>query len=750
MILRKKILFLAAFLVFAGLATFFLALINQPYYNSGIQVNLKEDGFHITKVASDSSAEIAGLTVGMVLEELNGTDAIKLSEISNNNLPAFLKIATRIFQSNNIIRARSNDGRIFSFESVNISWLQQLSLLNAEIISNIIIGILFIAAGVWLLAIGKENKSVRWFAAFCIGMGPTIGLSFFISYWSPTILALRFIGLDLFGITSLVCLVSFVHHFPEYRPFKVRWVVFLTPLLPILKYVSIGLGLIEAYGPAMFLIHIAVALALPYTIVLLILQYKNTSTGGKRRIRWILTGLALSLVPYVLYMLSLIFRANFLTTGTDILNFIASYAILLFPITVGIGVVKYRFFDIDEFLNRFTALAFLTFCFTITYTFIFIVLLEKTLSLEIYILLLLTALVSPWAYKRIEKLVDQIFWKGRKDKRQILTEMEQELVGVTKKEEAFPVVSAALLSAFYPVSIEFIKVSPEGQICEFEYPKNRQKNLTEDERSVTLSLGKQDLQTCILKIGRKRDDDIYTKDDLMLLDSLAAQLSKVFDNCELYQKLQESLLNESRAQRTAILSLAKLTEYRDNETGMHLERIQEYSRLLALQLQTDMLEVDYLTDAYIDDLCLSSILHDIGKVGIPDHILLKPGKLEPDEFEIIKHHPLIGGKVLEDAETHNPDRSFLAIGKMVAYYHHEKWDGSGYPFGLKGDAIPLSARIVAVADVYDALRSDRPYKKAFTHEKAIEIIIADSGTHFDPILTDALIAIENKFASINR
>ncbi len=161
-------------------------------------------------------------------------------------------------------------------------------------------------------------------------------------------------------------------------------------------------------------------------------------------------------------------------------------------------------------------------------------------------------------------------------------------------------------------------------------------------------------------------------------------------------------------------------------------------------------EADYLTDAYIDDLCLSSILHDIGKVGIPDHILLKPDKLSPEEFTIIKTHPLIGGKVLEESEALNPDRSFLAIGKLVAYHHHEKWDGSGYPYGLKGTEIPLSARIVAVADVYDALRSDRPYKKAFSHEKAMEIILADSGTHFDPTLTEALCAIEALFRDVKR
>lgn len=222
------------------------------------------------------------------------------------------------------------------------------------------------------------------------------------------------------------------------------------------------------------------------------------------------------------------------------------------------------------------------------------------------------------------------------------------------------------------------------------------------------------------------------------------------NEAELESRLQQALLNETSAQRVAILALAKLTEYRDNETGRHLERINQYCRILGEALSRQEKSTHYLTGEYINDLCLSSILHDIGKVGIPDHVLLKPGKLSDEEFELIKHHTLIGGDVLSETEKLNDGRTFLTIGKMVAYHHHEKWDGSGYPHGLRGDDIPLSARIVAVADVYDALMSDRPYKKAFTHEKAVEIIVEGRGRHFDPVLVDAFLSAENEFRAVNR
>ncbi|MCG8618642.1 MAG: HD-GYP domain-containing protein, partial [Desulfobacterales bacterium] len=169
---------------------------------------------------------------------------------------------------------------------------------------------------------------------------------------------------------------------------------------------------------------------------------------------------------------------------------------------------------------------------------------------------------------------------------------------------------------------------------------------------------------------------------------------------------------------------------------------------LARELSKTERYEDYITDNYIRDLYQSSILHDIGKVGIPDAILLKPGKLTDEEYEVIKSHPVIGGDAISAIESESRVRSFLALSRDIAYYHHEKWDGSGYPKGLRGEALPLSARIVAVADVYDALTSERPYKKAFSHETAMEIILRDSGTHFDPYIIEALKRVAEDFRKI--
>lgn len=214
-------------------------------------------------------------------------------------------------------------------------------------------------------------------------------------------------------------------------------------------------------------------------------------------------------------------------------------------------------------------------------------------------------------------------------------------------------------------------------------------------------------------------------------------------------ELKESDRKLKVVRYATIFGLAKLAENRDNCTGQHLERIREYSVIIARNLSNNPVFKKYITNYYIHDISESSILHDIGKVGVPDSILLKPGKLNHSEFEIVKTHTIIGGDALKSIETEIDFRSFLTLAIQIAYFHHEKWNGEGYPKGLKGEHIPLSARIVAIADIYDALTSERPYKKAWTHNEAKDYILNNSGILFDPQIINAFKDTEKEFRKVN-
>jgi putative two-component system response regulator len=220
-----------------------------------------------------------------------------------------------------------------------------------------------------------------------------------------------------------------------------------------------------------------------------------------------------------------------------------------------------------------------------------------------------------------------------------------------------------------------------------------------------------------------------------------------------YEQKLEALVEERTAelaltQQITIEALASLAEYRDSETGSHIKRTQHYMLVLATQLSRHAPYRDSLDAKTIDLLFRCAPLHDIGKVAVRDSILLKPGKLSPEEFEEMKLHVEYGANALDVAKGQHGASNFLTLARELILGHHERWDGKGYPYHLAGEAIPLAGRLMAVADVYDALISQRVYKPAFSHAEAVNIIRKDRGTHFDPAIVDAFIEIADEFQHI--
>jgi len=240
--------------------------------------------------------------------------------------------------------------------------------------------------------------------------------------------------------------------------------------------------------------------------------------------------------------------------------------------------------------------------------------------------------------------------------------------------------------------------------------------------------------------GKRLQDDLVVK---------TKQLEEMNDRLELMA--EERAIEIMMTRDAAIFGMAKLAESRDPETGAHLERIRNYTRTLAAELGNNPKYADVIDDEYVLMIYQSSPLHDIGKVGVEDNVLLKPGKLTPEEFDVMKRHAQIGGDALAATQRWDKtEHNFLSMGREIAYYHHERWDGKGYPKGLKGEEIPLAARIMALADVYDALASKRVYKEPMSHEDACRIILAEAGKQFDPDVVAAFARVEQKFRDIHQ
>lgn len=221
-------------------------------------------------------------------------------------------------------------------------------------------------------------------------------------------------------------------------------------------------------------------------------------------------------------------------------------------------------------------------------------------------------------------------------------------------------------------------------------------------------------------------------------------------NDELEERVHRQVREISESQLATIFAMSKLAESRDPETGKHLERMREYCRLLSRQLGRTAAYYAEINEAFVENIYAASPLHDIGKVGVDDAVLLKPGKLTEEEWVLMRRHPILGADTLREVDRQHPGNSFIRIGIDIAESHHEKWDGSGYPYGKRKKEIPLVGRILALGDVYDALTSQRCYKKAFSHEKSRSIIGEGEGRHFDPDVVQAFREVETEFLRVRQ
>lgn len=242
-------------------------------------------------------------------------------------------------------------------------------------------------------------------------------------------------------------------------------------------------------------------------------------------------------------------------------------------------------------------------------------------------------------------------------------------------------------------------------------------------------------------IERIHELNIHTGDEV---ENLYHAITKTSDDSMRYvADVQRKTDELAQMQNALIMVLADIVESRDKNTGAHVRKTAAYTRIILNEMKKKGYYADHLTDEYISDVVSSAPLHDVGKIQVPDAILNKPGRLNDEEFSVMKGHALAGRDIINQAIALVPNSGYLSEARNLAAYHHEKWDGSGYPHGISGEDIPLSARVMAVADVFDALVSKRSYKNAFSYEEAMKIIIEGSGKHFDPLIVDAFVSAED-------
>jgi len=331
-------------------------------------------------------------------------------------------------------------------------------------------------------------------------------------------------------------------------------------------------------------------------------------------------------------------------------------------------------------------------------------------------------------------------WDADRDSGKVV--WSQSLYHILEKDASLPASIELFISSVHPDDVSMVVQLIEHIFEKSEPWTTRYRLLMHDGRMKWVHL------RCNPVIDRSgRITQCYgTIQDITEMKQAEEELEEYSRHLEI--KVEEKVKEISASQMATIYALVKLSESRDDDTGVHIERTAGFCRLLAEQARSIPRYAALMDDTFIAPIFKASPLHDIGKVGIPDRILLKPGKLTGEEFEIMKTHVRIGYETLAKVGAQYQQNTFIKMGLDIVLYHHEKWNGSGYQAGLSGEQIPLSARIMAVADVYDALRSKRVYKEAFSHEKSVEIIAKGRGSHFDPLLIDLFLEHHEAFQSL--
>lgn len=318
------------------------------------------------------------------------------------------------------------------------------------------------------------------------------------------------------------------------------------------------------------------------------------------------------------------------------------------------------------------------------------------------------------------------------------------------KYRIFDLLTLAKEKSFHDSSTGLIVLSPRGVT---EYSNNMMNSLLKNQFALS------ELRGCPLGITViQKDGPVYEvkRTEIIENDVVLGEFIEVIDITDKFNyssSLEKEVRNRTREiihlQRTVLSSFADVVEARDSSTGVHIKRMSKYVEMIARKLQEDSPYSSLITDEYITALVDVAPLHDIGKIVIPDSILLKPGKLSEEEFNLMKTHTRQGAKVIDECLSGVENERYIALAMDVALYHHEKWDGTGYPEGLKGDSIPLCARIVALSDVFDAISTQRCYKPAFPIDKCLDIVRSESGHHFDPVIVDAFLSMEDEIRQMH-
>lgn len=759
-----------------GILTLLLALIQlylcayQPVTMKGFVWHGTADGYEITDVAPDGPGDIAGFHEGDIIVAFNSTDMISFwrEHINNKSFEESCKYTPFFYTRGETYTCTLADGSVKSFTiPEKVMFFQELKLLSRDSIINYITGILFIILGIAIAILSTGAKGISDFVWFLYATGICIINSYVGMYNSEGFSKLTVVlyNLSCAGIAfSLLRIIGYFYSIlgkdkavERIRKISIIPYIIICPELVLMLsgvtsfWGPFGLGTPNLFG------SIALVVALLYSFFMFCRLLMHIPRQSSLSLRFFLMGICFGAFPALGVVLLRTLTASYLAQVNETL--VTILPLLSIPIAVFCSVFQALKPEYDQTAARIMSGV----C-----TVIILVLVSLLLPTS-YVMVFVLLCASPFIFLIVENPITAFLYPKLTYVQGDLDSLEKQVFTCKTEDAVYDVVCQWLfinLNAKYVVfsrlvgsdentEVETVFEKSSDGSCDTRSlgsmiqdrirDKNHRSGLTTHlGRGCSCPLYQSHEITGFIFVGARSQNDMFSGMEMRLLPPVARILMESL----IMLRLKKQGQHLSEMQNQIVFSFADMIESRDGSTGLHVKRTSQIVELLSKRLKAEGIYADRLDPLDYDIVPLAAPLHDIGKIQIPDAILSKPGKLTDEEFETIKTHSVEGEKIIRKTMSKIEDEKYLEIARNMALYHHEKWNGTGYPEGLKGDEIPVCARIMAVADVFDALCSARCYKKAFTIDEAFDIFDESRGTHFEPVLVDIMKELRPKLEQV--
>lgn len=742
----------------------FFSSLNQPLHNLGLCIDFYDDYFVVTKVVDSTPAQAAGITKNSIYNSINGVKVSNLIDYRQSvSEETYRNTFSTFFYFDQEINLENFDGSYQSFTLEKLPLLQSFKTTTFFFKMKFCISLVMIFSALVISLFLENDKKIYPFVYSIFFIGLATANMFDSEFSSSFYENLTAVLLD-FGI--FLTFASIFHYFSQIfsnskRLNLFKYIRYIPASVLTIKYLSIIIFKLDLVDNPFYKLT---SLFVPiFGILIIILFFYVIITFPKNitaTFKFFLLGFVFAIIPLLVNHFAFVLNHSIFMTERD--KFVSTFAFIFLPFMQILAVLQNKNMIKTQrvaWITTYFAYIILTVpIFITTYDFI------TTGNLELFTIIY--ALTIPASVYVIHKIIIKFFSLNTADNAKKLEEFMKLISPITDTYILHETTTKEIVKILNCSYVFYYKKNESGnwdnwytwgnitselQEMKLNEAKNKNRVTFYKDGSFSIPIIRDGLPSGVIYIGPKGNGDFYLPGEHLLIVDMIKGFHKhylMYTNNYLIQELKQKNNKVVQMQESTILSMANLIESRDGGTGAHVKRTAEYSVLIAKGAMEKGLFTDEIDLGFIELLNKAAPMHDIGKIVVPDNILKKPGRFTKDEFELMKLHTTEGERIVRDVLINTEDENYISMTSEIAMHHHEKWNGTGYPKGLKETQIPLCARILAIADVFDALVSPRCYKEPMEPEKAFAIIKEDAGAHFDPVLAEVFLELKDEALEI--